>query len=103
MAAAESDYHRGDMDIAEQKRTFAGFMTVTVWGSGITAMVIFYLTLVFAAGFHWLPSLIGVGALGVLFGLGLRLKGGWYAVVIVLGAIAFIAGVAFEILNRFAF
>ncbi len=103
MAAADSDYHHGDMNVAEQKRTFSGFVTVTVFASAITAMVVFYLTLVFAAHQNWFVSLVGVGVMGVLIGLGLRLKGGWYASVIGLGAVAFISGVLFEILNRFVF
>jgi len=103
MAAADGDYHRGDMNIAEQKRTFSGFMTVTVYASAITALVVFYLTLVFAAGQNWFVSLVGVGVLGILIGLGLKLKGAWYATVILLGAVAVFAGVVFEILNRFAF
>ena len=33
-----SDYVRGEMDIADQKSTFDGFIAVSVWGSLLTVI-----------------------------------------------------------------
>ena len=38
-----SDYVRGEMDIADQKATFDGFMAVTVWGAMMTQKTEFYI------------------------------------------------------------
>ena len=48
------DYVRGEMEIAEQKGMFDGFMAVTLWSTLITALSVFYLTMVFAVGGDWL-------------------------------------------------
>jgi hypothetical protein len=76
-----ADHARGEMDISHHKATFDGFMAVTVWGSLLTAICVLYLTLVFAAGFDWLASLIGVAILSVIAGLVLKMKTAWYVTV----------------------
>ena len=76
-----SDYTRGEMNIASQKGTFDGFMAVSLWGSLILGLMIFYMTLVFAVGSDWMGSLIGVAVLGVVLGLVTSMKTSWYATV----------------------
>ena len=53
MAGDNSDYHRGEMDIAEQTSTFHLVMGMTKWGSLIIAAGILFFTLLFCthAGF----------------------------------------------------
>ena len=53
MAGPASDYHRGEMDITEQRSTFHLVMGMTKWGSLYTAAIILWLTMWFctAAGF----------------------------------------------------
>lgn len=88
--AEPSNYVSGEMPVEGQHKTYAGFMAGTVWGGGMIILICLYASLTFAAGFAWLPSLIGTFVVGVLYGLALKLKTNWYAAVIglaVLGAI----------------
>jgi hypothetical protein len=80
MAGAPSDdYHHGDMPIADQKATWRGFMTVTQWGSVLTAMLLLQITLHFAAGLSWWPALAGSTILGLAAGLLLNMGSAWIA------------------------
>jgi len=52
--AGPSDYHRGEMDIAEQTATFHLVMGMTKWGSLVIAVGVLFFTLLFCvpgAGF----------------------------------------------------
>ena len=40
MAGPSSDYHRGEMDIAEQKTTFHLIMGMTKWGSLVLGILL---------------------------------------------------------------
>lgn len=54
MAGPSPDYHRGEMDIAEQKATFHLIMGMTKWGSLVLAAFLLFVTLWFCtpdAGF----------------------------------------------------
>jgi len=50
MAKGHSEYHRGEMDISEQKATYDLFMAMTKWGSLLTAAALFGLVLWFCTG-----------------------------------------------------
>jgi hypothetical protein len=76
-----ADYTRGEMNISGQKGTYDGFMAVTLWSSLLLALMIFYMTLVFAAGADWMGALFGVAVLGVVFGLLTSMKTAWYVTV----------------------
>ena len=78
MAGGHSDYNRGAMEINAQKGTFSGFMGGTVYGSSALILMLLMPILVFAVGLGWVPSLIATFVLGMLIGLGLKLKSGWY-------------------------
>ncbi|MBI1199523.1 MAG: aa3-type cytochrome c oxidase subunit IV [Phenylobacterium sp.] len=71
MAGASSDYHRGEMDIAEQQATFNLVMGMTKWGSLYLAAILLLLVLWFcvpAAGFlTGVVSAVVVVALGTFF------------------------------------
>ncbi len=69
MAEHAVDHHRGDMDIAEQKATFEGFIGMTKWGSLATAVGILFFALIFAARagfFQALGAAVVVTVVGVL-------------------------------------
>ena len=54
MAGPSPDYHRGEMDIAEQKATFHLIMGLTKWGSLILAAFLLFVVMWFCtpdAGF----------------------------------------------------
>lgn len=76
-----ADYTRGEMNISGQQGTFNGFIAVTLWGSLLLAITLFYLTLVFAVGADWMGSLIGVAIVGVVLGFVTGMKTGWYITV----------------------
>ncbi len=50
---AHDDYHRGEMEIAEQASTYSLFMNLTKWGSLVLAAVLTFVVLWFCteAGF----------------------------------------------------
>ena len=69
MAGPASDYHRGDMDIAEQNATYKLVMGITKWGSLYLAAAILALTLWFCTDAGFMSGLIAavvVIALGTL-------------------------------------
>ena len=47
MAEPAADYHRGEMDIAEQKATFQGFITLSKWGSLVIAVGVLFFAMLF--------------------------------------------------------
>lgn len=70
MAGPSSDYHRGEMDIAEQQATFHLVMGMTKWGSLILAASLLFVVLWFctSAGFMGgAVSGIVLTVLGVIF------------------------------------
>jgi hypothetical protein len=76
MADATHDYHRGEMDIAEQTSTYALVMGITKWGSLAVAALILWLTLWFCTPTGFLGATVAAVVLiaaGVFF---LRAKPG---------------------------
>lgn len=64
-----SEYHRGEMDIAEQTSTFHAVMGLTKWGSLVVAVAILMLTLWFCTDAGFVGGLVSglvVTAAGVL-------------------------------------
>ena len=90
---ASSEYTRGEMDIAEQTRTWEGFLTATLWSSFIIALLVGYSTLTVALGMHWVVAL-GICAIGgVVGGLLMGMGSAWLATVVMLSALAVIVQV----------
>lgn len=79
MAAEHSDYQRGTMGVDGHKKTFGGFMGYTVYGGAAIALIVIFPTLVFGVHMGWPVALLTTLVIGVLLGLGLKLKGAWYA------------------------
>lgn len=91
MAAGNSDYQRGTMGVDGHKKTFGGFMGMTVYGGAALALIVIYPTLIFGVNMSWLTSLIVTLIIGVVLGVALKLKGGWYAGMIALAVLVAIA------------
>ncbi len=90
-AAHGQDNSQGAMDIADQKSTFSGFMSVTVWSSALIAMSVACLTVAFAMGAGWFAGVGVYAVLGVAIGLVMRMGGVWWAT-LVATVILFLAG-----------
>ena len=50
------DYHRGEMDIHEQERTYHSFLVLAKWGSLAIAVGILFFSLLFAVGIPFLGA-----------------------------------------------
>lgn len=69
MADGAHDYHRGEMDIHEQTRTYEGFLVLSKWGSLAIIVGVLFFALIFAAGVPFLgaaATAVVVLALGIL-------------------------------------
>jgi hypothetical protein len=56
MAGPASDYHRGEMDIHEQTRTYHSFLVLSKWGSLALAVGVLFFSLLFAVGVGFLGA-----------------------------------------------
>lgn len=74
MAGTPSDYHRGNMDIAEQTATFHLVMGMTKWGSLVIGAGVFFFTLLFCTQTGFLGSAASAVVMVVLGILVLREK-----------------------------
>lgn len=88
MAGSHSDYEKGSMEVDAQQGTFSGFMGLTIYGGGLIALALL-LAILTVGGVHlpWLTALIVTTVVGILAGLLLKLKGAWYATIILLAVI----------------
>jgi len=77
-----SEYTRGSMDITDQKSTWSGFMTASVWGSAITMMVVTYITLTLAIDMNWMVALVLCAGAGIVGGLFMGMGGAWLGAVV---------------------
>ena len=89
---AESHGAHGEMEIQDQKDTFSGFLSASVWGSGLVAQLVALLTLGFAIGMGWWAGLVALVAIGVGVGLIFRMSGVYWAVQIVLWVLLVLGG-----------
>ena len=62
------EYHRGDMEIAEQRSTYDMFMGLSKWGSLAVAAVVLWGTVAFAVG---AGALVAFGVVIVFVALGI--------------------------------
>ena len=83
MAEDETSYVKGTMGVDGHKKTFGGFMGTTVYGGAALALIVTFPTLVFGVSMGWISALIVTLVLGIILGLALKLKGAWYAGVII--------------------
>ena len=76
---AQSGAHDDGMDIDDQRETFSGFLTATVWVCAHIAQFVALFTLAFAIGAGWWPGIAVFIAIGVAVGLLFRMSGAWWA------------------------
>jgi len=90
MAQAAHGSAQGGMDISDQRATFSGFLTATIWTSALIAQAVALLTLAFAIGDGWWAGMAALVVIGVAVGLVFKMPGAWWAVlvaeVVLLGA-----------------
>ena len=87
---ASHDYHHGDMDISDQKATWDGFLTGSVWGGLIIVLMVGHAVLSIAIGMNWAISLGLMAIVGFAAGVLMNLGGRWMATVVVLIVLALI-------------
>jgi hypothetical protein len=80
------------MDIQDQRSTFRGFLSATVWTCALIAQAVGLLTLAFAIGLGWWSGLGAFVAIGVLVGLLFRMSGAYWAVQIAMWVLLGIGG-----------
>ncbi len=80
--AGTANFARGGMDIHGQKSTFSHFLGVSLWGTLLIIMGVALATLAFAMGLGWWAGLAAYGGIGVLAGLAVGMKSGWWMTVI---------------------
>ena len=61
-----SEYHRGEMEISEQRATFDLFMNLTKWGSLHIAAILLFLTVWFGTDAGFMGAAVAFVALEVL-------------------------------------
>ncbi len=98
---AGQEHQRGNMDIRDQKNTWSGFLTGSVWGSLIILLIVGYSVLSLAIGLHWSISLGLMAAVGIIAGLALNLGGRWMAAVVVMAVLALIVQAVIMIFGAF--
>ncbi len=82
MGSGHSDYVHGEMNVDDHKDTFGGFMDWTTYGGAMVALIVILPTLIFCTALTWFPALVVTTIVGIILGVALKLKGGWYALVI---------------------
>ncbi|WP_027836923.1 aa3-type cytochrome c oxidase subunit IV [Hyphomonas sp.] len=87
---AASEYHRGEMDITDQKATWDGFIIGSIWGSLLVILTVGYATLAIAIGMNWMVSLGLMAIFGVVAGLVMNLGGRWMATVVLMVILALV-------------
>jgi hypothetical protein len=87
---ATQEYHRGEMDIQDQKATWDGFISGSVWGGLMIVLMVGHAVLSIAIGFNWAVSLGLMAVVGFGAGILMNLGGRWMATVVVMIILALI-------------
>jgi|CXWL01.1.fsa_nt_gi hypothetical protein len=80
---AQPSAQHGGMDIQDQKETFHGFLTASLWMGGQIVMGLALATLAFAIGAGWWAGLFAFVAIGVAIGLLFKMSSVWWATLVV--------------------
>ena len=89
---AQSGQSHGHMEIQDQRDTYSGFLSASLWSGGLIVQGIALATLAFAIGSGWWPGLAAFVVIGVAIGLLFRRSGVYWAVQIVLWVLLGIGG-----------
>lgn len=84
MATGHSDYTQGSMDVKAQTSTFGGFMSLTMYGGALIAFLLLYPIFLFCTPLAWPASLLVSVIVAFVMGAALKLKAGWYPLIIAL-------------------
>ncbi len=76
---AQTGAHGEGMDIQDQRETFSGFLSATVWMCALIAQGVALLTLGFAIGAGWWAGVGVFVAIGIAAGVLFKLQGSWWA------------------------
>ncbi len=82
MATAHSDYKHGTMAVGAQTNTFSGFLKSSLYGATFLVFFLLYPILAFCTPLTWPPALLISAVIGIILGVVLKLKGGWFGTVI---------------------
>jgi hypothetical protein len=75
-----ADSHaRGHMEIQDQKDTFDGFLSASVWTGGHIVQLVALLTMAFAIGMGWWPGFVAYVLIGVAIGFAFKMSGVYWA------------------------
>jgi hypothetical protein len=75
MAAEPSNYHRGEMDIHEQRRTYHSFLVLSKWGALAIIVGVLFFALLFAVGVGFIGAFVTAKHNGVFRSPDLSLRG----------------------------
>lgn len=67
------------MDVQDQRETFHGFLTASLWIGSHIAQWVMLLTLSFAIGDGWWMGWLAFVAIGIGVGIGFRMSGAYWA------------------------
>ncbi|MEL7128725.1 MAG: aa3-type cytochrome c oxidase subunit IV [Pseudomonadota bacterium] len=96
---ASSNHVHGEMEISEQERTWNGFLTGTLWGSFLIALILAYAVFTVALGMNWMVALGLCAVAGIGGGLLMGMGGAWIAAVAGLVALAVIIQIIITIFS----
>ena len=82
----------GGMDITDQRDTFHGFLSTSVWTCILIAQGVALSTLAFAIGMGWWSGLFALVVIGAVTGLLFRMSGVYWAVQVALWVLLTIGG-----------
>lgn len=89
---AASGGTRGEMDIRDQKETFDGFISASIWTSGLIVQAVALLTLAFAIGAGWWAGFGALVVIGIAVGFVFKMPAVYWAVQVVLWVLLGIGG-----------
>jgi type IV secretory pathway VirB6-like protein len=92
-------HQSGGMDIRDQKETYSGFLSASVWTSGLIAQAVMLLTLAFAIGMGWWPGLTAFVVIGIVVGLVFKMPSVYWAVQVALWVLLGIGGMVVPALS----
>jgi len=94
-----ADYTHGEMDIAEQANTWAGFLKGSMWAGIITMMIVAYATFTLTMGMPWIIALVLVAGAAIVGGLAMDMGGAWIASVVGLSALAVLVQISINVVG----
>lgn len=94
--------HAANMNIDDQKSTYSGFLTATVWVGAHIVQAVALLTLAFAIGAGWWAGLAAYIAIGVVAGMVFKLPAAWWASQVALWVLLVLGGLIVPALSSLA-